>query len=600
MRVVLTCCIFLLLVGNVSGQRTEVYFKSEAYRVDKIGKQKLDSLAKVISSKGLSYGLFGYSDTTGSVRYNQILSDKRVKTVHDYLVNKFKLSAPEKSESYGESKSSDTEIAISRKVVVEIYGGKRTELQEFYAQLANEPQTFAINSCRDTVLTGVNGTIVNIPKNAFNISGGCKTIEFQLKEVFKKSEMVMENLTTTANGRILDTQGMLYLNAMSEEDTLELIKDILIMKPTDTIREGVKMFDGARDPHSDEMNWTINNNSVLRNFNLKDFSACPDFLICGGGMSGLACSMSAKDSLEYAKCIRKLLCSLGRCTCGALQGCPFFWCKVNNFFKNLLPTKEALSGVNLFENVPMDSDSLLSIDAIQTIQDAIIEKDKKGQELTKDEKAALALTRKIIQEDSLIKSGTIQREQIVKCYELDSLFLAYGVQTTAALMYAINKPLMDEFGVTTTAALLDTLPKVNLDRIELAYQERKLSYQDYKFYVFNSSSLGWKNLDIFVDIPEREMVTLSVNHQLDENFDCKLVFINRAFVLPAKIVKGKYLYAGVPQKEKAWLVAVKMVDGKPSLAMHEIIVAEQSYDLEFKALTLAELKEKLKILDFEQ
>lgn len=109
-------------------------------------------------------------------------------------------------------------------------------------------QTFVIDAGRDTVLKGAQGTILRIEKNTFrNINNpvtGPVTIE--LKEVFNPADMVMGNLTTTADGKFLQTGGMLYVGAKADNQELYLTegKSIGVETPTDSVMPGMAIYEG--------------------------------------------------------------------------------------------------------------------------------------------------------------------------------------------------------------------------------------------------------------------------------------------------------------------------------------------------------------------
>ena len=95
------------------------------------------------------------------------------------------------------------------------------------------------------------------------------------------------------------------------------------------------------------------------------------------------------------------------------------------------------------------------------------------------------------------------------------------------------------------------------------------------------------------------MISLKVSEIPSEQVDVKLVFVDREFVLPGKIVDDKHFYfSGIPKNESAWLVGVKYIDGKPLLALKNITTEEKVFDLEFKSMSLSELKKALKVIDF--
>jgi len=223
----------------------------------------------------------------------------------------------------------------------------------------------------------------------------------------------------------------------------------------------------------------------------------------------------------------------------------------------------------------------------------------KGEEnQNKKEKQILEILSAMNEADSLVQRGVVTRETIDKCNELETLFEQYGVDNIQALIQAINQPLMDEFGVTTMNELLDTLPKSNLENLEVAYQQKKISYQDYNFYVFNSSKLGWKNLDEFLKLPLNQFASFKVMVSPTNTTACKLVFKDRQFVLTGQIGKKHYSFEGIPKGEKAWLVGIRYINGQPLFALKEMTISTKDVMLVFEELSLEELKEKLKVIDF--
>lgn len=341
-------------------------------------------LKKIPLNKIQNLKITGHTDTISNITYNQILSKKRATNVENYFLSRGIPANLIQISWLGETQAiSPSNLIEDRKVVIEVFFPIEkkntineiittpipkpepiTPVSELFQKLELQPQEFCISSKKDTLLRCANGTIINIKENSFQLnyaqqqSKSC--IRFQVKEVFSYSDMILENLTTTADGSILETQGMIY----------------------------------------------------------------------------------------------------------------------------------------------------------------------------------------------------------------------------------------------TMEALLDTLPKVNLENLEVAYRNKTISFEDYKFYVFNTSNFGWKNVDIFPNIPDKDRTTFKINLSPSPEVDCKLVIQERSFVLPAQLAKDHFYFEGIPKNETAWVVAIKYEKGQPLLALKKIVVKKENFDLDFEALTLEELKEKLKALDF--
>lgn len=517
----------LVFVLSTYGQKNifqkSIYFESATFDLTNESKDTLDNLADSIKTFQ-TYKIFikGYTDNIGDSIFNKKLSEKRVLATQQYFISKgisptiFSTSAFGEEQPIGDNSTEegkqknrrvDISISFTRPIPVDSLQFLPS-IFELYKQTEIKPQEFCINPTRDTVLRCEKGTLVYVKANSFRISNTHKTscITIKIKEDLLKSEMILDNLSTTSNGKIIETQGMIYTEAIdSKGKKINLVrgKDLAIMIPTDIIVPKTQIFKGNRTPHDSIMNWTVNNNSVLTNFSLAELNICHDWLF------------------------------------GMVHRCPFFFCKIRLFFNKIFGKKNNRNRI----------------------------------------------------------SNPLPKEMIPKCEMLEKLYNDYGVKNIEDLVIAVNKPLLDSFHVKTIAELQDTMRKINLNKVELSYLNKSLNYEDFKFYVYNTSRLGWSNVDVFVDIDPDQIVTMKVNLKVAKNVDCKLVFKDRRFVIPANREDKKYKFEKIPKGETVWIIALKYVEGKPYLFMQETTVDNKTIDIDFKSLTLDELKEKLKVLD---
>lgn len=629
--------------------------KSLHYKVDhsvltKAHLVELDTWLELISLDSLvGIKITGHTDSSASLAYNIVLSQKRAKNIENYFLKKGISEKLIQFAYHGEQfANSTTNLSYDRRVDIELSFAKKaiidtkpiakpeiastTTIQDFYRAISPKPQEFCINPQKDTIIRCKYGTLVTIKANSFELSSKQKAsnlcVIFQVKEAFLKSEMILENLnTTTTSGDILETFGMVYTNAMIGEDTLEQKKDVVIMIPTDKIVEDLKIFDGVRDPHSDAVNWALNNNSVLRNFSLANVEQCVTY---NNIFKACECdSISIKIVENFGgNCCWDNYCNWIPIYCmGELIGCKckFFFCQFNRLFLKIATAFDsrmraidstllhcgkrrlgAVIKVKRFQGIqrkwlnnPSSRAKYLTRVRKQLVRKKVL---AKKEEPTAQEQKVMELTQLLIESDGKIQRGLrgmVKTDFVARCNTLDSLFKVYEVDNTEALVAALNQPLMEELGVNTMEALLDTLPKVNMVNLEVAYRNKKISYEDFKFYIFNSSQLGWKNLDVFADIPMNNRITIKVDAVPDKTTDSKLVYQKRNFVLPGKIGAKNFYFEDVPKKEEAWLIGIQYKNATPLFSMELVGMDKKNYALNLKEVSLEELKEKLKILDFE-
>ncbi|MDQ3049112.1 MAG: OmpA family protein [Bacteroidota bacterium] len=497
-----------------------LYFETGKSGLSEVSKSELDSIIDSLH-RYASYSVFikGNTDNIGDSLYNKKLSEKRVGAVQEYLKGKgippskfsgvaFGMEKPIADNTTVEGKQKNRRVDVAVSFTRVDSSTSLPTIWELYKQTERKPQEFRINPLKDTALRCEYGTVVYIKANSFKLVSPCKSgpIIFKIKEDFLRSDMILDNLSTTSNGRIIETQGMVFTEASDcTGKKLSLIKgkDLVISVPTDKIVSDARIFQGNRTPHDSIMNWTVSNTSVLSNFTLNEIDCCHEWLGCGGS-----------------------------------SACPFFFCKIKRFFRRLLGKKDGV------KNPPRITPELEN-----------------------------------------------------KCLVLQDLYNKYKVEDPGALVRALNQPLLDSFKVNTIEQLQDTLRKINLQKVEISYQNKTLNYDDFQFYIFNSPRLGWSNVDVFVDIKKEDMVTMKINMKADKNTDCKLVFKNRNFVIPADKKGKKYAFIDVPRGEAVWVVALKFLDGSPYLHMEEATIEDKTINVNLKVLTLEELKERLKLLN---
>jgi hypothetical protein len=103
--------------------------------------------------------------------------------------------------------------------------GENLTLQNDLRDLGDPPQIFTItNDGVDTIKSRAGVTIVIRP-NSFLLNEGQdpdEEIQIELREVFDKSDMILNGLSTQSDGRLLESFGMISLRATAVNDELHL------------------------------------------------------------------------------------------------------------------------------------------------------------------------------------------------------------------------------------------------------------------------------------------------------------------------------------------------------------------------------------------
>ena len=131
----------------------------------------------------------------------------------------------------------------------------------FFQQFDKAPDVFTISNSTDTTIICQEGISIKIPANSFvlaesgdSVSG---PIEIRAKEFYSIPDILMAALTTTSGDKMLETGGMIHIEAFSENQKLDLAtgKSIDIGFPYEEKKEGMELFTGDRNDDG-VMDWS--------------------------------------------------------------------------------------------------------------------------------------------------------------------------------------------------------------------------------------------------------------------------------------------------------------------------------------------------------
>ncbi|TDP00167.1 energy transducer TonB [Flavobacterium sp. 245] len=139
-------------------------------------------------------------------------------------------------------------------------------LLDFFTKNDKKPQFFLINNQKDTTIVCAEKTKITIKSNSFvSLKTGNEVtgkIKIAVKEYYSISDMILGGLSTTSNGKLLETGGMLHITATSNNEKCDLKKgkNIEIAFPKKSNKDGMQLFNG--NWQKDQINWTVDKNSV--------------------------------------------------------------------------------------------------------------------------------------------------------------------------------------------------------------------------------------------------------------------------------------------------------------------------------------------------
>lgn len=170
--------------------------------------------------------LRGHTDSDAENAYNIALSKKRNMSVRNFL-EQHSFSKVE-AEYFGEDwplndNQDESKMAMNRRV--EICAPSLATIREKGTSVSDLPQIFFVDGDEDCSIRGAEGTVLFLPKNSLVTKRGnpfTGRARVELREFYSLESCILNNISTQSNGEILETAGMVYVEAFDGETALNV------------------------------------------------------------------------------------------------------------------------------------------------------------------------------------------------------------------------------------------------------------------------------------------------------------------------------------------------------------------------------------------
>lgn len=219
-------CLFPLNAQNSNKLSASVYFESGSHQLNAASIQKLENFIKEVKTfNDFELDLKAYTDDRGALSYNMKLSEKRAKSVEEYLLKATLQPNATQAKGLGELAlegltNTKDERKQNRRVDVIATKFAPQNLGDLFSHLSEQnTQEFIRSNESEIVIYGDQGTIIDIPANAFQTKEGEDVTEVKivLQEAYSYADMIRHNFSTTSDDKMIETGGMLYIDAIDLE-----------------------------------------------------------------------------------------------------------------------------------------------------------------------------------------------------------------------------------------------------------------------------------------------------------------------------------------------------------------------------------------------
>lgn len=191
----------------------------------------------------------------------------------------------------------------------------------------------SINSDSAYQLKTPNGAILKIAPNSFDVPANTK-VQIEVKEAYSAGDILLAGLTTTTNGKLLKSGGMLYFNATANNKEVGILKPIEATIPSKTFDKDMQLFKGEVTEDS-TINWVdpqpLDTSPVAKN------------LLDGEALFKANCASCHKPTIEFT----------GPALAGSRQRAPYSewpYAFINNVNSMIDTDRYAISLLNKYKS----------------------------------------------------------------------------------------------------------------------------------------------------------------------------------------------------------------------------------------------------------
>jgi hypothetical protein len=429
-------------------------------------------------------------------------------------------------------------------------------------------QTFTISSEKDTTIICKEGTKLIIKANSFTTTANREiagNLVLNITEFYKLSDMLLANLTTTSNKNVLETGGMLHIEAKQNESILKLKESahIELTFPSKVKKENMQLFSG--EWKDGIINWTLEKQviPIVKNEIVEVEEVMVEEL---------------EEDIEVPFAVVE--------NAPIFPGCD----KGDNNAKKACMSQKISEFVNRKFNTDLASE--LGLSGRQRIN-VIFKIDKSGKitgiraraphpGLEKEATRVIAMLPQM-------QPGKQRGRAVTVPYSLPIIF---QVDKTSGMVLNNNNAI--PIG---TNPIRDSIVNMSFEDRLTSKDTADVSITEVENYILRTSKLGWINCDRFINNRNRIKYKLKIEEGKGV-MRLKMVFKSMNSVLPSRRSGKEFDFKMVPKNEDVILIATKQDEGKLYFDILEAKTEENpNIEFNFKEVTVEELKRELEKLN---
>lgn len=434
------------------------------------------------------------------------------------------------------------------------------EIQDIFKP---EGQSFQIDPSNQAFLLGKEGTAIYIPPDAFVLADGTSPVgevTIELAECYTWSSMIANNLSTTSQGRLLETGGMINLTATLNGTELKIRDGLALgIGMPNVTEEGMGTYYGQDDGNGN-IEWASDYELALQgDGQIDDPVKSPNYSVISGDTITTSTSQTGwpYNDERYYSDVTYLSATGGSIGFPPLKGTDV---TLHDF---------------ILQNQILTDDELerLSVVNYAGVQFEIDDQGRRWNYEPLNTAAGATVDQKIL---DLIKDMP-----------------EFDLTNTGWSIYD-NGPF--EIWIGVTSRFDESLFKEEFEFKYAEYKDatiEKINQNDLDLFVITTAQLGWINCDRFLNTNE-ELINYAVRVEDPENTRVQIIFDDINCIMQGQLSGGEFVFPNMPVGFDIRVLAIGYAGGKPLMATGATKINTEGYTpVEYQEFTLAQLEEQI-------
>ena len=576
-----------------SQEKHSIYFETAQFSLDENSQLILTELAQNLKEYAdYSIDIQAHTDDQGDTEYNNRLANNRANAVRNFLLSDGITVDNLTASAFGENNPAfdnkeEEGRRLNRRVDVYVKTLASADFTEIQNQWQKDlEQSFSVDAQEKSQIVGKDGTKLWLEANTFVFKDGTiptGKIDLRLTECYSFGNMLLADLTTTSGDKLLQTGGMMKIEAYTNGEELVIAqgKSIQVAAPTKAFDKDMQLFYGKEHPVNERLeDWQLAGNAITASMDMNADKATIR-------------TFGDRDINPLFKAPRH-----------PAKPTPMIYTVDSTF----MPKKPVKPAAKRFR--PVTFPDTMSVYTKKQKGDFFTSKSKLAKERqAKVEKIMARYEKRLIRleynKEAYAKS-LLKYERDTSGYDAKLEEWNKEIKTKEAKFYAsenyksLSKARQDWYKKDLLRYKKEMVAYKEMKKKRAAALEKELEQkenltkEEMNYYFFQVNVAGWINCDKFSRNTDRELLVVNENKKTTESAVYAVFPDMNSIIRLNRNEFGEINKQSFPRGEKVTIVGWQVQNGQPMMAKSETVIGNnKSVNLSYRKVRLQELRETL-------